>query len=59
MSSITIKSLPEKKTGWVNIYRDYDNTLIIGDVHNTKEEARSIKNQSFTYVDTIKIEWRE
>lgn len=50
---------PQKKTGWVNVYKDYDDILIIGDVHDTEEEARSIINRSFTYVDTTKIEWKE
>lgn len=53
------KGTQEKKAGWVNVYKDYDGTLILGDIHSTEEEARSIKNQSFTYVDTIKIEWRD
>lgn len=49
----------EKKTGWVNVYKDYDDTTIIGAVHDTEEEAMSINNDSLTYVDTIKIEWEE
>lgn len=49
----------KKRTGWVNVYKDYDDTPIIGDVHNTKEEAISITNKSLTYLDTIKIEWEE
>lgn len=28
----------KKRTGWVNVYKDYDDTPIIGDVHNTREE---------------------
>lgn len=50
---------PQKKTGWVNVYKDYDDTTIIGAVHDTEEEAMSINNDSLTYVDTIKIEWEE
>lgn len=49
----------KKKTGWVNVYKDYDDTHIIGDVHDTREEAISITNKSLTYLDTIKIEWEE
>lgn len=52
-----MKQHSKKKTGWVNIYKDYDNIPIIGDVHDTKEEAMSITNKSLTYLDTIKIEW--
>lgn len=49
----------QKKTGWVNVYKDYDDTIIIGEVHDTRKEARSIINRSLTYVDTIKITWEE
>lgn len=49
----------KKKTGWVNIYKDYDDTIILGDVHDTREEAISITNKSLTYLDTIKIIWNE
>jgi hypothetical protein len=49
----------QKKTGWVNVYKDYDDSIILGDVHDTREEAISITNKSLTYLDTIKIEWEE
>ena len=49
----------KKKTGWVNVYKDYDDTIILGDVHDTREEAISIINKSLAYLDTIKIEWNE
>ena len=49
----------KKKTGWVNVYKDYDDTSILDDVHDTREEAISITNKSLTYLDTIKIEWNE
>ena len=54
-----MKSNFKKKTGWVNVYKDYDDTIILGDVHDTIEEAISITNKSFTYLDTIKIIWNE
>lgn len=54
-----MKSNSKKKTGWVNVYKDYDDTPIIGEVHDTREEAISITNKSLTYLDTIKIEWNE
>lgn len=53
------KGTQGKKAGWVNIYKDYDGTLILGELHNTKEEAKSIHNESLTRIDTIKIEWRD
>lgn len=49
----------QKKTGWVNVYKDYDDFIILGDVHDTREEAMSTTNKSLTYLDTIKIEWEE
>lgn len=49
----------KKKIGCVNVYKDYDDTPIIGEVHNTREEAISITNKSLTYLDTIKIKWEE
>jgi hypothetical protein len=53
------KQHAQKKTGWVNVYKDYDDSIILGDVHDTREEAISITNKSLTYLDTIKIEWEE
>lgn len=49
--------LPEKKEGWINIYKDLDNTLYCA--YLTKEDA--LKNRSIgdDYITTIKIEWEE
>lgn len=52
------KGTQEKKAGWVNVYKDHDGTLILGSIHSTEEEARSIYNQSLIRIDIIKIEWR-
>lgn len=48
--------LPEKKEGWINIYKDNDMVYCI---YKTKEEA--IKNKSIGdgYITTIKIDWEE
>ena len=54
-----MKQHAKKETGWVNVYKDDDGTLVLGAVHDTKEEAMSITNKSLTYVDTIKIKWNE
>ena len=43
--------LPEKKEGWVNVYKER--------VYDTKEEAVKAKYDGVTYVDTIKISWEE
>ena len=54
-----MKQHSKKKTGWANVYKYYGDTPIIGEVHDTKEKAMSIINQTLTYVDTIKIKWNE
>lgn len=54
-----MKQHAKKETGWVNVYKDDDGTLVLGAVHDTKEKAMSIINQTLTYVDTIKIKWNE
>lgn len=43
--------LPEKKEGWVNVYKD--------SVYNTKEEALAGRSKCIGYIDTIKLSWEE
>lgn len=52
------KRTQEKKAGWVNMYKDYDGTLILGKIHSTKENALEHKSTVNICIDTIKIEWR-
>ena len=33
---------PTQKEGWTNVYRDFNNEIIIGTVYETKEEALNI-----------------
>lgn len=49
--------LPQKKEGWVNIYKDFEDTVCCA--YLTKEDA--LKNRSIEdgYITTIKIEWEE
>ena len=42
--------LPEKKEGWVNVYKD--------SVYDTKDEAL-IGRSGRGYIDTIKVSWEE
>lgn len=44
----------EKKTGWINIYKD---NIRGNHIFNTKEEA--LFNKDLNYIDTIKIEWEK
>ena len=46
---------PEKREGWVNVYRDFDG-LMCGSVFATEEDA---KHNAKTAIATIKIEWEE
>ena len=46
---------PEKREGWVNVYRDSDG-LMCGSVFATEEDA---KHNAKTAIATIKIEWEE
>ena len=56
---------PEKRDGWVNLYRTEDCRLIFGNVHYKKEIAleeheKTIKPANICkYIDTIHIEWEE
>ena len=50
-SDLNLMMLPEKKEGWVNLYKS--------SAHSTKEEAMKYRNKCNDYIDTIKIEWEE
>lgn len=43
--------LPEKKEGWVNVYKER--------IYDTKEEAIEATYDGVTYVDTVKVCWEE
>lgn len=43
--------LPEKKEGWVNVYKER--------IYSTKEEAIEATYDGVTYVDTVNISWEE
>lgn len=49
---------PTQKEGWTNVYRDFNNEIIIGTVYETKEEALN-KKIIGRYIDTIPIKWEE
>ena len=49
---------PTQKEGWTNVYRDFNNEIIIGTVYETKEEALNKKIIDH-YIDTIPIKWEE
>lgn len=49
--NLDLMMLPERKEGWINIYKER--------CYNTKEEAIKNKYNGATYVDTFKVEWEE
>lgn len=51
---------PEKREGWVNIYKMPDtDELEASCIFRTKEEAEFYRGENPKYVDTTKIEWEE
>ena len=51
---------PEKKDGWVNIYKMPDtDQLEASCIFSTKEEAEFYRGDNPKYVATTKIEWEE
>lgn len=55
----TLFFAPEKKEGWINLYKM--NSIISPGprVYDTKEEAESASGDKSYYISTIKIEWEE
>ena len=49
--------LTRKKEGWVNIYRDFEDTVCC--VYPTEKEALEDGETEKDYITTIKIEWEE
>ena len=49
--------VPEKKEGWVNIYKSGE-CYNVGDFSFSKEEIEQHKNQN-NYIATVKISWEE
>ena len=49
--------LPEKKEGWINIYKDFEDTVCCA--YLTKEDALKNRSIEYGYITTIKIEWEE
>lgn len=61
-SRYDLMMLPEKKEGWINIYKGDDKRVaIISNAYNTKEKALNKIDEVLeaTYITTRKIEWEE
>lgn len=52
---------PEKREGWVNIYKSKYDGYELSQVYQRKEDAETEKyiNDSDVYIATVKIEWEE
>ena len=50
-SDLDLMMLPEKREGWVNVYKER--------IYSTKEEAIEVIYDGATYIDTIKFSWEE
>ena len=58
-SSCDLFFAPEKKEGWINIYKTSDGVSHPSEIYTSKEVAEiSAKNRVY-YITTIKIEWEE
>ena len=55
----TLFFVPEKKEGWINLYKM--NSIISPGprAYDTKEDAESAAGDKSYYISTIKIEWEE
>ena len=63
-SSFDLFFAPEKKEGWINIYKSESMAAPIGGtIYDSKEEAENnakvYETDINTYITTIKIEWEE
>ena len=51
---------PEKKEGWINLYRtETSNQYVTSNLYNSEEKAIEIGRTSENYIATTKIEWGE
>ena len=48
---------PEKKEGWINLYKDVEGNYVTSQVYERKESAEA--SSCRTCIATIKIEWEE
>lgn len=50
---------PEKKEGWVNVFKTDIDMFKSGRIYNSETEAKESIVCDEKYVDTVKIEWEE
>lgn len=60
MSLFDLMFAPEKKEGYINVYRDGDDYYAGGaEIYSSEIEAVSYATEKFGYVKTVKVEWEE
>ena len=56
----TLFFVPEKKEGWLNIYRGESGFYLRGNPYKSKEEADEVAKANYkNFCTTVKIEWEE
>ena len=50
---------PEKREGWVNVYKDGEYVYTREYIYGSKEKAKDIAKENINCVATVKIEWEE
>lgn len=50
---------PEKKEGWINIYKTPDGVTSLSEIYTSKEVAEASAKNCVYYITTTKIEWEE
>ena len=58
-NNLDLMMLPEKKEGWVNLYREEDGTIETSMIRDSYDDAKNSISSSRNYIDTIKIQWEE
>ena len=59
-SALDLFFAPEKRGGWVSVYRNVRGNIFFSSPYCTKEEALdALYDDTDTRIDTIKVEWEE
>lgn len=58
-SDVDLFFAPEKKEGWVNVFKTDIDMFKSGRIYNSETEAKESVVCDEKYVDTVKIEWEE
>lgn len=59
INELDLMMLPEKKEGWVNVYKGIDGVTLSQYPYTSKDEAIKESEILFGRIDTIKVSWEE